>query len=51
MSHLLEEGESTQSWILDIDGVRLLIDAFSPKASESLKAEFQQIVDSISIGP
>jgi hypothetical protein len=51
MSHLLEEGESTQTWILDIDGVRLLIDAFSPKASESLKAEFQQIVDSISIGP
>jgi hypothetical protein len=51
ITHLDEVHEFTQAWILDIDGVRLVVDAYSPQASEPLKAEFQQIVDSISIGP
>jgi hypothetical protein len=51
MSHLAEDGEFTQAWILDVNGVRLLIDAYAPKASEPLKAEFKQIVDSLVIGP
>jgi hypothetical protein len=51
MSHLAEDGEFTQAWILDVNGVRLLIDAYAPKASEPLKAEFKQIVDSIAVGP
>ena len=41
----------TQAWILDIDGVRLVIHAFAPTASEKVKAEFHQIVESIDIGP
>jgi hypothetical protein len=40
-----------QAWILDVDGVRLVIDAFAPKASETVKAEVQRIVESIDIGP
>jgi hypothetical protein len=51
ITHLDEVHEFTQAWILDIDGARLVVDAYSPQASEPLKAEFQQIVDSISIGP
>jgi hypothetical protein len=43
--------EYNQVWILDVDGVRLVIDAFAPKASEAVKAEFRQIVESIDIGP
>jgi hypothetical protein len=41
----------SQTWILDVDGVRLVIDASAPKASEAVKAEFRQIVESIHIGP
>jgi hypothetical protein len=47
-------GESAsfhQAWILDVDGVRLVIDASTPKASDAAKAEFQQIVDSIAFEP
>ena len=36
---------------IDVDGVRLVIDAFAPKASETVKAEVQRIVESIDIGP
>jgi hypothetical protein len=43
--------EFNQAWIIDVDGARLVIDGFAPKASETVKAEFQQIVDSIDIGP
>ncbi|HEV8404242.1 MAG TPA: hypothetical protein VGQ31_14525 [Candidatus Limnocylindrales bacterium] len=41
----------SQSWILDVDGVRLVIEGRAPTASDAVKAEFQQIVDSIHIGP
>jgi hypothetical protein len=44
-------GEFNQVWILDIDGVRLVIDASAAKASETVKAEFQQIVDSVAFEP
>jgi hypothetical protein len=47
-------GESHQVWILDVDGVRLVIRAFSadvPGASETVLAEFRQIVESIDIEP
>ena len=40
-----------QAWIFDVDGVRLVIDAYAPKASDTVKAEFQRIVESIHIGP
>ena len=40
-----------QVWILDVDGVRLVIDGFAPKASDTVKAELRQIVESIHIGP
>jgi hypothetical protein len=40
-----------QAWILDVDGVRLVIDGYAPKASETVKAELRQIVESIQIGP
>jgi hypothetical protein len=43
--------ENNQTWILDVDGVRLVIDGFAPKASDTVKAELQQIVASIDIGP
>jgi hypothetical protein len=37
-----------QVWILDVDGVRLVIDAFSPLASsETVKSELSQVVESI----
>jgi hypothetical protein len=39
-------------WILDIDGVPLVIDAFSsPKASDRVRRELRQIVESIQIEP
>ncbi len=40
-----------QVWILDVDGVRLVIDGFAPEASETIKAALRQIVESIHIGP
>ena len=44
--------ESDRVWILDVDGVRLVIDVFSfPGASEADLAEIQEIVDSIRIAP
>jgi hypothetical protein len=43
--------EFNQAWIIDVDGARLVIDGFAPKASERVKAEFRQIVESIDIGP
>ena len=36
-----------QVWILDVDGVRLVIDAFSQAPSETVKSELRQIVESI----
>jgi hypothetical protein len=47
----IDNRQYNQAWILDVDGVRLVINAFAPKASETVKAEFQRIVDSIDIGP
>ncbi len=47
-------GESHQVWILDVDGVRLVIAAFSrdvPGASETVMADFRRIVESIQIEP
>ena len=41
----------TQAWILDVDGVRLVIHTFAPRASEAVKTEFQRVVESIDIGP
>jgi len=39
-------------WILDLNGVRLVINAFSPPgASETVSAELLQIVESIQIEP
>jgi hypothetical protein len=46
-----EVDEHNQVWILDVDGVRLVIDAFSTSASETVKAELRQVVDSIQIEP
>jgi hypothetical protein len=43
--------EYNQVWILDVDGVRLVIDAFSSRASETVRAELRQIVESIQIKP
>ena len=43
-------GEHDKLWILDVDGVRLVIDAFSfPGTSDADHAEIQAIVDSIRI--
>jgi len=43
-------GERDQVWILDVDGVRLVIDAFSfAGTSEADLAELRQIVESIRI--
>lgn len=43
-------GEHDRLWIVDVDGVRLVIDAFSfPGASAADHAEIQAIVDSIQI--
>jgi hypothetical protein len=36
-----------QVWILDVDGVRLVIDAFSLAPSETVKSELRQMVESI----
>ena len=37
-----------EAWILDVDGVRLVIDAWSLAApSETVKSEVRQIVESI----
>jgi hypothetical protein len=47
----VDNHEYNQTWILDVDGVRLVIDAFAPKASETVKAGLRRIVESISIGP
>jgi hypothetical protein len=43
--------EYDQVWILDVNGVRLVIDAFSTSASETVRAELRQIVESIQIEP
>jgi hypothetical protein len=43
--------EHNQVWILDVDGVRLVIDAFSTSASESVRVELRRIVESIQIEP
>jgi hypothetical protein len=46
--------EFHQVWILDVDGVRLVIAAFSydvPRASETVMADLRQIVESIQIEP
>jgi hypothetical protein len=48
---LPDDRQFHQAWILDVDGVRLVIDSFTPKASETVKAEVQRIVESIDIGP
>jgi len=47
----IDNQQVNQVWILDVDGVRLVIDAFAPKPSESVKAELRRIVESIDIGP
>lgn len=45
-------GSNHEAWILDVDGVRLVIDAQSQDPpSDADKAANQQIVDSIQIGP
>jgi hypothetical protein len=45
-------GEHDKVWILDVDGVRLVIDAFSfPGATPADHAEIQVIVESIQIEP
>ena len=44
--------EVDRVWILDVDGAPLVIDAFtSPLASEPVKAELRQIVESMQIEP
>jgi hypothetical protein len=45
-------GSGAQEWIVDVEGVRLVIDAFSsgPGLSDADKATLQQVVDSISFG-
>ena len=39
--------EFTQAWILDVDGVRLVIHASAPTSMETAKAELRRIVESI----
>jgi hypothetical protein len=42
----------SEAWILDVDGVRLVIAALSHEApSETVRSEVRQIVESIQIGP
>jgi hypothetical protein len=43
--------EYNQVWILDVDGVRLVIDAFSTSASGTVRSELRQSVESIQIEP
>lgn len=44
--------EVNRVWILDVAGAPLVIDAFSsPEASETVRAELLQIVESIQIEP
>ena len=44
--------EYSRVWILDVDGVRLVIEMFSsPRASEGVTAELRQIVESLQIEP
>ena len=43
-------GSDQSAWILDVDGVRLVIHG-GQTDSETAKAEIHQIVDSIHIGP
>ena len=44
--------EYTQAvWILDVDGIRLVIHATAPTNMKAARAELQQIVASIDIGP
>ncbi len=44
--------EDDRVWILDVDGAPLVIDAFSdPNASDDVRAELRQIVESIQIEP
>jgi hypothetical protein len=47
----LDGVEYNRVWILDVDGVRLVIDSFATSPSESVKAELRQIVESIRIEP
>ena len=47
----IDNQQHNQVWILDVDGVRLVINGFAPKASETVKAEVRWIVESIDIGP
>ena len=51
LSTISNDDRNHQAWIIDVDGVRLVIDGFGPKASETVKAEFRRIVESIDIGP
>jgi hypothetical protein len=45
-------GSGAMEWIVDVDGVRLVIDAQGPTPpSDADKAVLQQVVDSIKIGP
>jgi hypothetical protein len=51
-SRYTQPGEREQLWILDVDGVRLVIDApYSPGNSAQDRAELLQIVESIRIDP
>jgi hypothetical protein len=43
--------EYDQVWILDVDGVRLVVDAYSTSPSESVRTELRRIVESIQIEP
>jgi hypothetical protein len=40
-----------QVWILDVDGVRLVIDGSAPRTSDAVKAQIGQIVASIAVEP
>jgi hypothetical protein len=42
---------SQADWILDVDGVRLVIHASAPTHRETVNAELRRIVESIEIGP
>jgi hypothetical protein len=44
-------GEHNYVWIVDVDGARLVIAAFSTSASETGRPELSQIVESIQIEP
>ena len=47
-----DRDEQHQVWIIDVNGTRLVIDAFSNRAAfETDLAELRQIVDTIQIGP